>query len=310
MYCSAVGTVQLDDAAVFVSVVDAGSFSGAARLLSLPKSSVSRAVSRLELELGVKLLERTTRSLRLTDAGKRYHSSVAPALSAVRDAAREVGELVEEVSGVLRITAPADFGITYLAELVAEFTAQHPEIRVDVVLTNRSVDLVREGFDLALRFGRLADSSLIARKVGDLSDWLVASPDYLCKVRAPRTPQDLAKHACVLFRAGDGKARWELYSKRGTARVDVAGRIDADDLLFVKHAVIAGAGIALVPWFMSREDVDAGKLVRVLPSWERRGAAFYIVMPSTRFLPRKVAAFRDHIVERLGRAPLWTVRAS
>ncbi len=300
------GTVQLDDAAVFVSVVDAGSFSKAARNLLQPKSSVSRAVSRLERELGVKLLERTTRSLRLTEAGKRYHSSVAPALSAVRDAEREVGELVLEVSGALRVTAPADFGVTHLADLVAEFTELHPNVRVEVVLTNRAVDLVREGFDLAFRFGRLADSSLIARKVGELSSWLVAAPSYLDRAKSLRSPQDLTRHECVLFRSSDGKQRWELCSKRGDARVDVTGRVAGDDMMFVKRAAIVGAGVALLPWFMSRGELEAGRLVRVLPAWERRGGGFYVVTPSARFVPRKVAAFRDHLLSRLGDARMWT----
>ncbi|MEZ4221491.1 MAG: LysR family transcriptional regulator [Polyangiaceae bacterium] len=302
------GTVQLDDAAVFVSVVDAGSFSKAARTLSQPKSSVSRAVSRLERDLGVKLLERTTRSLRLTDAGKRYHAGVAPALTAVRDAQREVGALAEEVSGTLRISAPVDFGVAYLAEVVAAFTAEYPNVTVDAALTSRPVDLVREGFDLALRFGRLADSSLVARKVGELSDWLLAAPSYLKRARPLRSPQDLSKHDCVLFRSAEGKARWDLCSKRRTVRVDVAGRVLANDLLYVKRAAVAGAGIVLVPWFMSREELDAGTLVRVLPNWERRGAAFHIVVPSARFMPRKVAAFRDFLIEQMTVSPLWSKR--
>ncbi len=298
-------SAQLDDAAVFVAVVAHKSFSAAARALGQPKSSVSRAVSRLEAALGVQLLQRTTRTLHLTDAGARYHARVAPALGTVLAAAQEASDLQDTPHGTLRITAPVDFGVAYLADLVTAFTRVYPTVKVDCVLTGRTVDLVREGFDLAFRAGKLADSSLVARKLAELPIGLFASEAYLDVRGVPRRPTDLLEHDCVLFRPTDGRARWELTSGKRIERVDVTGPVAADDFAFVHRAVALGAGVGFLPTFLQRTDGSSPKLVRVMPSWDQyRPAALYLVLPSSRYLPRKVVVFRDFVIEKI-RLGLW-----
>ncbi len=296
------GTVELDDVAVFVRVVDAGSFSRAARELSLPKSTVSRAVSRLEAALSVRLLQRTTRSLNLTDEGDRYYKSVAPALGMLRNAEHELDATQEVVKGTLRMTAPADAGELLLSDLISEFVATHPEVSIDLVLTGRRVDMIAEGFDLAVRAGTLPDSSLIAKKLGDVQEWLVASPSYVERRGTPKSVKALERHDVVLFRPVEGANHWELHGQSGAAKVSVSGRVGADDMNFIYRAALAGAGIALLPSFQVVPDIDAGRLVRLLPRLERVSSALWVVTPSRRYVPRKVAAFRELLIERLGGA--------
>lgn len=293
------GTVELDDVAVFARVVDAGSFSRAARELNQPKSSVSRAVARLEAALSVRLLHRTTRSLSLTDEGDAYYKQVAPALGMLREAEQQLDATQTTVRGTLRVTAPVDAGVLLLGELVAEFLTLHPELHIELTLTGRVVDLVAEGFDLAVRAGKLSDSSLIAKKLGDICEWLVASPDYVKRHGLPKTVKALESHDAVLFRPADGVNRWELTGPSGVTRVTVRGRVGADDMTFVYRVAVAGAGIALLPSFQVQADIDAGRLVRVLPRWQHVGAALWVVTPSKRFVPRKVAAFRDFLSDRI-----------
>lgn len=293
--------VQLDDARLFVAVVERQGFSAAARYLRQPKSSVSRAVSRLETALGVQLLKRTTRSLQLTEAGVRYHARVAPALGAVESASREVGELNDEPQGTLRITAPVDFGAARLATWVSEFTRRHPGVRVDAALTARHVDLIGEGFDLAIRAGRLADSSMVARKLAELSAGLFASEEYLARRGTPRRPADLLEHECVLFRPKKDRERWELVCGQKSERVDVTGPVAGDEYSFVHAAVLAGAGIGSLPTFLVNEQVETGNVVRVLPAWkQQRAGALYLVFSSARYLPRRVVVFRDFLLEKVG----------
>lgn len=295
--------MNLNEIAVFARVVELGSFTRAAEQLGVPKSSVSRAVARLEERLGVRLLARSTRTLRLTDAGIAYHQRITAALGLIDDAEHEVAHLQDAPRGLLRITAPYDAGVGFLAEITARFTARHPGVHVETVLTSRTVDLIAEGFDLALRAGQLRDSSLIARKLGAVESRLFAAPAYLEARGTPDTPADLGRHACLLFRGQNGKARWRLDGPAGAVQVEVAGPIGADDLSFVRAAALAGGGIALLPWFLCADDVAAGRLVRVLPAYEQTGAAIYVVHPPGEHLPRRVAVFRDFLIKSLTPLP-------
>lgn len=285
--------MDLNRVAVFSRVVDAGSFTGAARQLGLPKSSVSRAVKQLEEELGVRLLNRTTRQLRLTDAGRVYHDGVSRALVGLEDARQAVSAAEREPTGTVRVTAPVDLAARVLTPILGRFVRQHPGIKVDLVLTNRYLDLVSEGIDLALRAGRLEDSSLIARSLGLASGGLFAAPVYLKRRGTPRRVTELTKHDCVLFRPQGERARWELVGPRGPVEVEVDGAIRSDDFSFVFHAVAEGLGIGILPLGGCER---AARLERVLPEHAMRGVPLHLVYPSGRFLPHRVVLLRDAIV--------------
>jgi len=293
--------MDLNDAALFVRVVEAGSFTAAARLAHLPKSSVSRSVARLEEELGVRLLQRTTRSLRLTDAGQAYYERARGSVAGLEEAASAVREMGGEPRGVVRLTAPADAYNFGLADIVARFVEEHPAIHVEAVLTNRRVDLIGEGFDLAIRAGRLDDSSLVARRVGLGENGLFAAPRYLRRAGRPKTVDDLSRHACVLFRAR-GVTTWPLVSAQSERTVQVTGPVSADELTFLVHVVAGGAGIGLLPLFLTREAAHRKQLERVLPEWVAPGAPIHVVLPSSRFVPTRVALLRDLLVAELQKA--------
>jgi DNA-binding transcriptional LysR family regulator len=283
--------------AVFEAVARTSSFSAAARELAIPKSSASRAIARLEGELGVQLLFRTTRQVSLTAAGTALYDRVAPLLRSMRSALGELPEREETPSGTLRVTAPTDLGVLFLAEVVTRYTARYPAVSVDVHLTGRVVDLVAEGFDVALRVAtRLPDSSLVVRRAAPIVLHLYASPVYLARRGAPRSEADLAEHDAVVFRGGPQNLRVAGARPPSGARPP---RIVCDDLLFVRDAVRSGAGIGLLPTFVAEADVLAGKVVRVLPRFERAAGSLHIVTPGAKHVPRKVTAFRDLVLELL-----------
>lgn len=294
-------TIDLNDLAAFIRVADAGSFSRAARAAGVPTSTMSRAVQRLEEALGVGLLQRTTRKVALTREGAFLREQSAGALGALSSATKAVIDLQDQPQGLLRIAAPPDLGHVLFAELLADFSERYPAVHVEVELSARLVDLVGESFDVALRAGSLRDSSLVARKLTELAGFLVASPAYAQRLGLPAAPAELARHECVLFRARDGQATWRLCSKRGAAAVAVHGGISADDFGLVQALALAGAGVAMVPWILCREDLRAGRLVRVLPEWELRGGALFLVTPPGRHVPAKVAVFREMAVEYFSR---------
>lgn len=286
-------TTDLNLLRAFVAVAETSSFSIAARRLSVPKSSVSRAVKRLEDELGTRLVHRTTRSVALSTAGEALYARVAARLKELEQAVHDLPEREEEPSGELRVTAAVDFGGYVLADVIARFTARWPAVRVDMHLSNELVDLVAQGFDVAFRISgkRLADSSLHAQKIGALTSALYASPTYLAKRGAPRAPKDLAEHDCVLFR---GHTELALSDEDGkTVKATTKGRVNADDLNFVHQAVRAGAGVAMLPTFLVEVDVATGALVRVLPKWAARTSDVYVVHPGGAKPAKKVVAFRD-----------------
>lgn len=290
--------MDLNRIAVFAQVVEAGSFTAAATALGLRKSSVSRGVAALEAELGIRLLQRTTRRLSLTDAGRAYYERTRDALAGLHEASQEAAALGAEPRGTVRVTAPVELA-PELARLAAAFLAGHPQVRVEVSLTARYVDLVKEGFDLAVRAGVLADSSLLARKLSDSALALFAAPSYLERRGRPRRLAELAQHDCVLYRAGGDRAVWRLTGRRGEEQVTVRGRADADELAFVRGMVLAGAGIALVPVTMMAGHLRDGAVERVLPQYERGGTPVHVVWPGRRYEPVAVARFRDAIVAAL-----------
>ncbi len=288
--------IDLNHVVAFVRVVEEASFTAAATALGVPKSTVSRAVSKLEEELDVRLLHRTTRKLSLTDAGQAFFDRVREAVSGIDDAVAAANEAGKTPRGVIRLTAPVDMGITLLADVVARFVRKHPQIHVELTLTSRIVDLVKEGFDLAVRAAKLDDSTLVARKLGSSSMGVFASKAYLERHPRPEAPADLLAHECVLFRARAGRATWALSGPSGLEEIEVHGPISADDILFVQRSVVAGVGIGLLPIFVARSCAERDELVRLLPSWAVRGAFVYVVAPSVRNEPARVAMFREFLV--------------
>ncbi|MEI9952970.1 MAG: LysR family transcriptional regulator [Pseudomonadota bacterium] len=290
---------SLDDLAVFVAIARVGTVSGAALKLHSPKSSVSRALARLEAALGEQLVQRTTRRSRLSAAGEALLARAEPLVAALEEnLAPRAG--MQAPSGLLRITCTIDFGAMVVAELVARFIARYPTVQVEVHGTNSIVDLVAGGFDLGLRVSGkrgLRDSTLVARRVGTLHTQLVASPSYLARRSAPRNVRDLREHDWVTY----GGAQAFLQETKGASKnVPIRSRIQCDDMFFARAAARAGAGIALLPSFLAEPEISAGSLIAVLPKWQLATGALWLVHPPARNLPAKVSAFRDLVVEALG----------
>ncbi len=294
-------TIDLNRVAIAVEVIERGSFTAAAAALGMPKSSVSRGVAALEQELGVTLLKRTTRKLALTPQGQQWFERVRGAIAELEQASACLSDREREPHGLVRITAPPDAG-PMLLDALSSFRPLHPDIHVEVLLTARRLDLVEDGVDLALRAGRLEDSSLRARKLFSTDLALYAAPEYLKRRGRPRTISDLAHHDCVPFRAKQGRAKWRLSGPRGqVASVDVTGFISTSDVGLIVDACLVGLGIGLGPMYRCEALARQGRLENVLPGWRLTGSALYLLHADTAFLPRRVEVLRDHLAEQLAR---------
>ncbi len=284
--------MNLDNIRIFTKVVEAGSFTRAAAQLSIPKSTVSRRVSELEDALGIRLLQRTTRKLNLTDAGRLYFSRTAQLLSELQETEVALSRLQAEPQGILRITTPGDLAGT-LPDLLAHFQETYPKVEVIVFNTGRRVDLVAEGYDLALRAGTLADSSLVFKRLYRTHLSLYASPRYVKEHEPIRSLSDLSRHNCLIFSVDQLTAQWELYGPRGSERVEVSGRLASKDFTLLRGAAVQHQGIAFMPNFGAQTYLEAGSLVRVLPDYKSQESSLYAVYPSARLLAPKVRAFID-----------------
>jgi DNA-binding transcriptional LysR family regulator len=293
--------VNLDAIAVFVKVVQAGSFTHAAKLLNMPNSTVSAKVAALEKELGITLLQRTTRSLHLTEAGEVYFRRCLRALEELQAAENELAADRGAPKGVLRLTAPVELGRSVLPPVLDVLMKRHPAIEIDLVITNRLADLVAENIDVAVRAGPLKNSGLIARRfaLGQFGLW--ASPGYLKKHSAPRNPDELNDHQCLRFAPFTGR-NLQLSNGRERAQVALAGRITADDFETLRALAVLGWGIALLPSFLCAEEAKERKLVAVLPDWRGESVTISIVYPAQRFVSPKIRAFITAAEE------LWTAK--
>lgn len=292
--------MDFNQVAVFVKVVQAGSFSAAARLLGLPTSTVSNRVATLEKRLGVTLLQRTTRRLKLTEPGELYFQHAATGLGHMLEAEAAVTESVGEPTGLLRVTAPADIGDHILSGILTRMRHLHPKVRIELVLMNHYVDLVAEGVDVAIRTGDLKDSSLIAKHVG-IARWVpFASPGYLRSAPPLDSPQALRHQACLQF-TPLGKEAWTLAGPTGGVVIPLSGQVMVNDVRVVRSMVLASEGVALLPRYLCREECAAGKLVQVLPEWHARADPLHIVYPRQRFMPPKLRVFVDLVADELRR---------
>jgi len=289
--------MDLNRATTFVKVVESGGFTRAAETLGLPPSSVSRSVAKLEEDLGITLLERTTRKVALTDAGRAYFERARDALAGLEEANALALDAAREVHGLVRVAVPIDFAAK-LGALFARFAHAYPRIRLEVMFTNSGAELVGDVVDLALAVGKLPDSSLVARRLGNSVNQLYAAPSYLAKRGTPRTLAELAKHDGVVMRAIAGEARWELLGPKGLEHVDIPARLVGDHMQLVIDATLAGLGIAQLPAFCAEPHVAAGALESVLPRYSAE-APLHVLTHASRHLPRRVALVRDFLGEGL-----------
>src|SRR5688572_16528280 len=293
---------DLNDMLYFAEVVDRGGFAAAGRALNLPKSRLSRRVAELEARLGVRLLQRTTRRLSLTEAGELYHRHCV-AMREEAEAAEEAVAVVQtEPRGTIRVTCPVTLAQTTIGPLLPTFLELHPHVRIDMQVTNRVVDLVQEGVDVALRVRATLDDSgsLIVKNLGTTQALLVASPAQLERQGHPQSPEDLQRLATVAMSAADGRATWRLLGPGGH-HYDLQHRpcYTADDLLTLRYAVLKGAGMTILPDYMCRRDLRLGLLVEVLHDWAPQPGVIHAVFPSRRGLVPAVRRFLDFLGEHV-----------
>lgn len=294
---------NLGDLEIFVRVVSTGSMSAAGRLLGLSPAVVSKRIKRLEERLGTRLLQRTTRQISLTEAGQGFYDRVLGVLAGVEDAEAFASGRSGQVRGTLRISAPTSFGRVHVAPHLKTIMDAHPDITVNLILSDTFVDIVGEGFDLAIRIGELNDSSLVARRLAPVRRILCASADYIEQNGMPETVEDLQRHRCL---PAHNHEPWKLEGPSGTLSYRAEGRLVTNSSEVVREAVLAGMGIALRSTWDVGPDLKSGRLVQVLPEWEGlRSLAVSAVYPSRQFLPAKVRIFIDYLAGIYGPVPYW-----
>ena len=300
--------MDLNDIVVFTKVAETKSFTGAADQLGLPKSTVSRKLAQLEERLGVRLVQRTTRKLALTEIGEAYYARAARIVADIQAAEQVVTDMQATPRGRLRVTAPIDLSTRYLGAIVADFIAEHPDVTVELDAADRVVDLIEEGFDVAVRFGQLPESTLIARKLTTLNAVLCASPAYLAKRGTPKSVDELEDHDKVLFAPSARTTGWTLQNGEATYEVGRPARFISNNLGAVRDVVLAGGGISVMTEFMVACDIHEGRLVRILPEWTSRTFDVQAVYPARQNLPPRLQLFLDHLAKALNPPP-W-VKAS
>lgn len=290
-------TIDLELTKIFAKVVKYGSFSRAAEQLRIPKSTVSKAITQLEHNTGTKLLLRTTRSLTTTAAGRVYYDSVAPAIQTIEDAQKSLSGSDSILSGLVRITAPEDLGAAVISPAVAELAMRHSGLSFDLQYTDEVVDLVNDGFDLAIRIGKLKESSLKSKRIGDIALILVAAPSYLQKSKPIKHPDDLLKHKCLSISAR--KFEWPLKSDSESTTLTITPSITSNQMSSLLHAAIHGAGIALIPHYFAKPYLDSGVACRVLPQWSMRGLGVSMVSPLAFSSSVRLKATSDYLMTKV-----------
>ncbi len=294
---------------LYIRIVETGSFSAVARELGTIQPTVSKQLTALEEHLGVRLLNRTTRKLSPTEAGRKYYDRCRHILDEVTDLESSLADLQNRTTGLLRINSPVAFGQLYLLPLVFRFRRKYLGLAVDLTLNDRYVDLVQEGVDVAIRFGDLADSQVVARRVAGVTRVCVASPDYLRTRGTPRSPADLSAHNCITYNylfSND----WQFEAPQGPLSVRVKGDFRANSALTIRAAALEGIGIAHMPAVFVREDIDEGRLTQVLADYGPPSVDIHAVYPSARFLSSKVRLFLDFVRDEFRDIPALQVRTA
>ena len=291
---------------IFVAVVECGGFSPAAKQLGISKSAVSKRINQLEQSLEVKLLHRTTRKISLTEAGEHFFEHALIANKAARDAEDSVAQLQGDPQGRLRINTPMSFGRLHIAPLIPAFLKRYPKISIDMVMSDEIVDLVGSGFDVAIRSGKLADSSLIARKLAPLRSVLCASPEYLKREGTPKTLECLKQHNCLLFSYSRDLKEWSFKQDGTTFNIEVTGNYQVNNSEALKEALLQGIGIGRLPTFVAGEEIKKGRLIPLFTQYKMSEQNFYAVFLDRQYMPAKVRAFLDFTIEYLGgEMPYW-----
>ena len=286
---------RFENARVFVAVVEAGGFTPAAERLGLSRAAASKHVLQLEERLGARLLNRTTRRVSVTEAGRSFYEQCRRILAELEEAERSAGELHNEPRGELRVIAPTNFGLTEIGTAITDLVIAYPRLRINLTLNDRVTDPIEAGFDIAISVGRPrgTSSSLIVRKLNTSRRILCAAPDYLARRGTPKNPEDLTQHDCLSYSYLDEPDEWHLIGADGERVVKVSGPIVTSNSQVLKTAAVRGLGIAYGPIIFFRDDLDAGRVVRVLPRFQLPEATIYAVYPASRQLTAKVQAFND-----------------
>ncbi len=298
--------MDLNDIVVFTKVVETKSFTGAADALGLPKSTVSRKLAQLEERLGVRLVQRTTRKLALTEIGEAYYERCSRIVADIAAAEQVVTDMQSTPRGRLRLTTTVDFATRFLGEIVADFLSQHPEINVELEATDRVVDLIEDGFDLAVRFGPMPESTLIARKLCAVDLILCASPAYLQRRGTPKSVEELDEHDHVLFTPATRNQTWTIVGPNEQMyEFGRPARLASNNYGAVVDAARAGSGITAISEFMVTDELKSGALVRVLPEWKTRPTDVHAVYPARQNVPPRLTLFLEHLAKSLNPPP-WS----
>lgn len=295
----------IDGMRTFAAVVAEGSFSRAAERLDMSPQLASKYVGRLEARLGVRLLNRSTRQLSLTEAGRAYYDRVRQVLADIDDMENAVGDMSARARGTLRINAPMSFGQLHLARAIAAYQTEQPEVEVDLTLNDRVVDIISEGFDLAIRIGRLTESSLVARRLAPVRLVVCGSPEYFEHHGVPHTPGDLSRHECLRYAYSVDHDRWSFEHDGGTDTVRIKGGFAANNGDALRAAALAGRGIILQPTFIVGEDIRAGRLRAVLQDYSVAALDVHAVYSHRQYLSAKVRTFVDFLAGYFGSPPYW-----
>lgn len=291
--------MEIESTRIFVKVVQLGSFTKAAELLKLPKSTVSRTVSRLETEAGTKLILRTTRSMTLTPAGQVFYENCLGPVQALEDARKSLEGKDSLIAGLIRLTAPEDLGIEIISTAVGVITRENSEINFELNYTDEVIDLVKEGYDIAIRVGKLSPSRYKSRRLGEIKTIMVTSPKYIKQKGMPKKPQDLSGHDCISFNLGSMSHNWALYRKGTKVSISNKPRILANQMSSLLKLVHQGAGIGLLPWNLCKDAIASGALIHILPEWEGPGYPVSIVTPPGYSNSSRVRFVSEHLAKAI-----------
>lgn len=298
--------IKTEEIQVFIQIVERGTITAAAAHLQLAKSAVSRRLSELEERLGVELFHRSTRKLNLTESGRELYQRCLQIMDEIVEAESSIKEAHQDIRGKIKIAAPLSFGLMHLASAIIDFQKEHPAITFDIDFNDREVDLIQEGFDVAVRIAQLKDSSLIARKLAELSTVVCASPEYLSRHGKPSIPEDLKQHDCITYSYLTRPDQWDFLDSDGKLiSVNVKNIIRANNGEFMRDAASAGLGIIRQPTFIAFKDIDSGKLIPLLEDYTSTTVNAYAIYPPTRHLSQRVRQFIDFLVARYAGKPCW-----
>jgi DNA-binding transcriptional LysR family regulator len=290
---------------VFAAVVESGSFAAAADKLDMSRGMVTRYVAQLEAHLGARLLHRTTRKLSLTEAGSDYHPRATQILAMIEEAESSLAQEAAVPRGTLRVTSSQAFGVRHLGWAITEYLLKYPEVQVDVTLNDRTVDLVEEGFDLAIRVAAQVDPGLVARRIAPARIVACAAPGYLKQHGTPASPKDLEQHNCLSYAYWSSQDEWVFRRDGVEQRVRVSGNLRGNNGDILSAAAVEGLGVILHPTFLVYEALRQNKLVRILADWQAPELTLFAVYPHRKYLPPKVRSFIDFLAERFGPEPYW-----